>query len=136
MREKIGARKFLQICIVFLVFWLLDFIFHYLGVGESNFYYISKFGNAVIFSVMWFLAFGYKEHWKKIIYSIIFGTWVSLYYLLASYSGFVQYLGIPALYAPPPFVVFGVYLHPIFWWFFHAGTFYLGIIIAELLNNK
>ncbi|MEK6911052.1 MAG: hypothetical protein AABW82_04735 [Nanoarchaeota archaeon] len=136
MKEKMSFKYILQIVIAFAVFWILDFVFHYFGVGESNFYYLSKFGNAVIFSVLWFLAFQYKEHWKKIVYSFIFGTWISSYYLLASYSGFVQYFGIPARYTPPPFVIGGIYLSPILWWFFHAGAFYLGIVISELLDKK
>ena len=136
MKKIFNSFLFFQILVISLVFWLLDFTFHYEGVGESNFYYISKFGNAIIFAVMWVFAFRYKENWKKFLFSFIFGTWVSLYYLLASYSGFVQFIGIDARYTPPPFVIFGFYLHPILWWFFHITVFYLGILIAEYFNKS
>lgn len=137
MKEMFNFIVFWKITVCSLIFWIVDFIFHYEGVGESNFYYLSKFGNAVIFAVLWFLAFNWKESWKKITYSIVFGTWVSLYYLLASYSGFVQYFGISARYTPPPFVFFGIYFHPILWWVLHSLAFYLGIIIAgKLIKSR
>ncbi len=121
-----------------LVFWILDFILHFTGVGETNFYYTSKFANATLFAIIFFFIFSFKEQWKKIVYSFAFGTFISFYYLIASYSGLVQsFFGIDARYTPPPFVIFGVFLHPIFWWIFHSLAFYLGIILAEkLIKNK
>lgn len=136
MKEAMSLKKFWQICVVVFVFWVLDFLFHYEGVGESNFYYLSKFANAVLFSILFFLVFNYKETWKKVVYSFAFGTWASIYYLIASYSGLVQFFGISARYTPPPFVIAGIYLTPVLWWFFHAGAFYLGMIISGLLDKK
>jgi len=118
------------VIITVLVFWLADFFMHFIGVGESNYYYISKLGNSILFAVIWFFAFNSKVYWKKILLSVIFGTWISFYYIISSYSGLVQLLGIEAEYAPPPFVIFGVFLNPILWWVFHSIAFYIGIEIA------
>ena len=126
--------KVYKIIIVVIVFWLLDFIMHYTGVGETNFYYTSKFGNAVLFAIIWFFIFDRKEQWKKLTYSFIFGTYISFYYLIASYSGLVQFFfGIYARYSAPPFVIFGEYLTPVLWWVFHSIAFYLGIILANFV---
>ncbi|MBI2103040.1 hypothetical protein HYT55_04325 [Candidatus Woesearchaeota archaeon] len=129
-------RKIYQTAIAFFTFWILDVIFHQLGVGESNFYFISKFANSLLFAIIWFFIFNKKEHWKKFIYAFIFGTWITSYYLAASYSGFIQFLGIYARYSPPPFVFLGVHLHPATWWFFHSLTFYIGIELAEFFFQK
>ena len=129
-------KKVYKILIGVFTFWLLDFIFHYAGVEETNYYYLSKLGNAVLFSIIWFFIFDKKESWKKIVYGFIFGTWVSFYYLISSYSGLVQWLGIAARYAPPPFVLFGISFSPILWWFFHSLTFYLGLEIAGLIKER
>ena len=126
----------IQTVITILIFWLSDFILHFTGVGESRFYYISKLANATLFAILWFFVFYSKKHWKKIVYSIVFGTWISFYYLTASYSGLVQFLGIYARYTPPPFVIFGVFLTPVVWWITHSLGFYLGIEISELIKKK
>jgi hypothetical protein len=129
-------KKMMKIGITFLTFWILDFIFHKIGVGESNYYFLSKFGNALLFAIMWFFIFESSLTWKKIAYSFAFGTWVSFYYLISAYSGLVQFLGISARYTPPPFVIFGMYLSPFLWWIFHGLVFYLGLELAYLLLGK
>lgn len=129
-------EKIIGIIIVVLVFWLADFLLHFTGVGETNYYYLSKFGNAVLFSVIWFFVLSYKEHWKKLIYSFVFGTWISFYYLISSYSGLVQFFGIYARYTPPPFVIFGLTLTPYLWWLFHAVAFYVGLEIAGWYRSR
>ncbi|MDP2628270.1 MAG: hypothetical protein Q8P15_00025 [Nanoarchaeota archaeon] len=135
--KKIKTKNlFLKIIIVVLVFWLIDFIVHFTGVGETNYYYLSKFANAVLFSLIWFSSLSYREHWKKIIFSFIFGTWISFYYLVSSYTGLVQFFGIYALYSPPPFVIFGIFLPSFFWWILHALAFYFGIELAEFIGKK
>ena len=126
----------IKIIIAVAVFWISDFALHFTGVGESRFYYISKFFNAVLFAILWFFVFYSRKHWKKIVYSLAFGTWISFYYLIASYSGFVQYLGIYARYSPPPFVIFGIFLISFIWWITHSLGFYIGIEMAELLKKK
>ena len=135
-RSMKKRSKFLSIIIVILTFWILDFLAHFSGVGETNYYYFSKFANAVLFSCIWFFMFDKKEHWKKIVFSLAFGTWISFYYLVSSYSGLVQLLGVTALYSPPPFVIFGVFLHPIFWWIYHCLAFYLGLEISSLFDRS
>lgn len=143
MKRKKGVKKDFEIkkkiyglIIAILTFWLSDFILHNIGVGESPFYFISKFANAVIFGIMWFFVFSSKSHFRKLIYSFIFGTWISFYYLISSYSGLVQTLGIYALSSPPPFVIGSLVLHPIIWWFTHALGFYAGLELADVLNKK
>ena len=118
------------------MFWLSDFIMHFIGVGESNYYYLSKFGNAILFAVIFFFIFNYKEHWKKLVYSIVFGTWISFYYLVSSYSGLVQFLGISARYAPPPWVVGELMLPAFLWWIFHIVGFYVGLELAGLIKQE
>jgi len=134
--KKFDKIILLKIIAVVAVFWLSDFILHFTGVGESRFYYISKLFNAVLFAILWFFAFYSRKHWKKIVYSIAFGTWVSFYYLTASYSGFIQYLGIYARYTPPPFVVLGIFLTPLIWWITHSLGLYLGLEVSELFKKK
>lgn len=135
--KRFGKGSFLKVAIAVFVFWLLDWVLHFTGVGETNFYYLSKLGNAILFSVIWFFVFAYKEQWKKITYSFLFGTYISFYYLIASYSGLVQFFfGVYARYSAPPFVIFGVFLPPFFWWVYHALAFYLGVIVAEKLVGE
>jgi len=128
--------KLLGIGVTVIVFWLLDFFMHTSGVGESNYYYISKLANSILFATLFFLAFDWKEHWKKLAFSFVFGTWISFYYLISSYSGFVQWLGIYARYTPPPFEIFGIMLTPYLWWFFHALAFYIGLELSGFLRKK
>ncbi len=135
MKVMWSKSLLLRVVVVAFVFWVGDMFLHYIGVGESTFYYISKLGNGIIFAVLWYVGFAYREHWKKIVYSIVFGTWVSLYYLLASYSGLVQSAGIYALESPPLFVVGSLVLHPVAWWVFHSLVFYLGLQVAELVKK-
>jgi hypothetical protein len=121
-----------KIAITVLTFWLLDYFLHFTGVGETHFYYASKFGNAILFAIIWFGIFRYTDNIKKLIYSVIFGSYISIYYLLGAYSGFVQeYLGITAAQTPPPFVIFGIFLTPVLWWVLHIGAFYLGLVFAD-----
>ena len=139
-QRKIKSEKtknIVKIIIVVLVFWLSDFFLHFTGVGETNYYYLSKFANSILFATMFFFIFKYKEHWKKLAYSFAFGTWISFYYLVSSYSGAVQqFLGISARYTPPPFVIFGITLTPYLWWFYHAIVFYIGLEIANFWGNR
>ena len=130
--KKETKQKIIKTIIAFLVFWLFDFVFHYFGVGESNYYYLSKFANSLIFTTLWFFVFNSKKQLNKIIYSFVFGTWISFYYLVSSYSGLVQWLGIYARYTPPPFVVGKLFLSPLLWWVFHSLWFYLGITLADV----
>ena len=134
--KKETKQKIISIIITIAVFWLLDSILHYIGVGETKYYYLSKLGNSIIFAVLWFFVFNSKKHYHKIIYSLIFATWVSFYYLVSSYSGAVQWLGIYARYTPPPFVLGTLYLSPYLWWIYHALGFYLGLIISDLIKKN
>jgi hypothetical protein len=127
---------FIKVIVVILIFWLSDFILHSVGVGESKFYFISKFLNVTIFALMWFFIFYSRKYWKKIAYSIIFSIWITFYYLISAYSGIVQYLGIHALYAPPPFVIFGVFLPPFIWSLTHGLGFYLGLEVSDIIKKK
>lgn len=133
--KKETKIKILKIAITLFIFWALDFFMHISGVGETNYYYISKFGNAVLFSIIGFFIFDFKSHTKKLIFSVIFGTWISFYYLVSSYSGLVQLLGISARYSAPPFVIFGYYLSSFFWWFFHILAYYIGLEVAGLIEK-
>ena len=125
-----------KLIITVLTFWILDFLMHFTGVGETNYYYLSKFGNSILFAFIWFSIYNNKSHIKKFIFSIVFGTWISFYYLISSYSGLVQLLGVSARYTPPVFVIFGLYLNPFFWWVFHILAFYLGLELANLIIKK
>ena len=129
------VKSILKIAITALVFWVFDFLAHVSGVGESHFYYISKFANSVVFSILWWMAFDSKAHWKKLVYSFVFGTWISFYYLVSAYSGLVQWLGLYARYSAPPFVFGSLYLSPFLWWVFHALAFYLGLEIAGVVKK-
>ena len=134
---KIKRGTLYKILISVAVFWIIDFVLHYTGVGETNFYYASKLGNAVLFAIIWFGILNYSQHWKKLVYAVIFGTYISFYYLIASYSGLVQFFfSIYARYTPPPFVIFGLYLTPVIWWFVHALAFYLGLELADKLIKQ
>jgi len=136
MEKGFGRKNFLQIFIVVAVFWIADALMHMSGVGESHYYYISKLANSILFAVIWFSAFNSKGHWKKAIFSLVFGTWISFYYLVSSYTGFVQWLGIEAGYAAPPFVIGSIFLSPYLWWIFHGLMFFIGLEIAGILNKK
>ncbi len=129
-------RQILKIIIAVAVFWILDFVLHFVGVGESNYYYFIKFANATLFAFIWFRIYD-KKTWKsKLIFSVIFGTWISFFYVLSAYSGFVQWLGIYARYSAPPFVIFGIILPAFFWWVWHIISFYLGLEATELIHKK
>ncbi len=135
--KSMSSRSVYKIIITVLTFWLIDFLLHYTGVGETNFYYTSKFGNAVLFAIIWFFILAKKGYWKKLIYSFIFGTYISFYYLIASYSGFVQFFfGVYARYTPPPFVIFGLYLPAFFWWILHSLAFFLGLFLADMFIQE
>jgi hypothetical protein len=118
------------------IFWILDFVLHFTGVGETNYYYLSKLGNSILFAIIWFFIFNKGKHWQKLLFSVVFGTWISFYYLATSYSGFAQWLGFYARYSPPPFVIFGIFLAPILWWVFHSLSFYVGVEIADRITKK
>lgn len=113
-------ERLYKIIITVAIFWILDFVMHFTGVGETNYYYFSKLANSILFAFIWFSIYDKKEHIKKLIFSFVFGTWISFYYLISSYSGLVQLLGIYARYTPPAFVIFGLILPPFFWWIFHS----------------
>src|SRR3989338_7130198 len=114
--QKIGKIEIIKVAIIVAIFWISDFILHSVGIGESKFYFISKFLNASLFAILWVFVFYSRKSWKKFIYSFIFGTWISFYYLVSAYSGLVQYLGIYALYSPPPFIIGTLILTPLLWW--------------------
>lgn len=136
MKIKITKNTWYKITITIAIFWLADFILHFTGVGESNYYYTLKFVNSFLLAFIWYTIFESKQTYKKIVYSFIFGTWISFTYLISSYSGFVQFFGIGAYYSPPPFVIFGIFLSPFLWWIYHCLIFWLGIEIAQKLIEK
>lgn len=127
---------FYGIIITSLIFWLLDFILHFTGVGESNYYYTIKLANSVLFAFIWFSIFNKKQHWKKLLFSFVFGTWVSFFYLISAYDGLVQFFGITARYSAPPFVLFGIYLSSFFWWVTHSIAFYLGLELSDFVLKR
>ena len=136
MRIKITKNIFYKIIINVAVFWLADFILHFTGVGESNYYYTLKLVNSFLLAFIWFTVFDNKKVYKRIIYALVFGTWVSFTYLISSYSGLVQFFGIIARYSPPPFVIFGIFLPPFFWWIYHGLVFWIGMEVAGKLIKK
>jgi len=125
-----------KIILTLAVFWSLDFILHFTGVGESNYYYIIKLANSALFAFIWFSIYNKKSHTKKFIFALVFGTWVSFFYVLSSYSGFVQFLGIPARYSPPPFLIFGYTFPAFFWWIFHILAFFIGLEVSGIIKEK
>jgi len=131
----VKKTTFYKICITVGVFWFLDFLMHFTGVGETNYYYASKFVNAALFAFIWFSLYNKKEHVKKLLFSVVFGTWISFYYLVSSYSGLVQMLGVYARESPPAFVIFGLVLSPFFWWIFHILSFYLGLELSSQIKK-
>ena len=131
MRIKITKNIWYKVIVTVAIFWLADFILHITGVGETNYYYILKMVNSFLLAFIWFTVFDSKKVYKRIIYVIIFGTWISFTYLISSYSGLVQFFGITALYSPPPFVIFGIFLPAFFWWVYHCLVFWIGIEIAR-----
>ena len=136
MRVKITKETIYKIIIAVIIFWLADFIMHITGVGESNYYYVLKLVNSFLLAFIWFTAFDSKQLYKRAIYSLIAGTWISFTYLISSYSGLVQFFGIQALYSPPPFVIFGAFLPPFFWWVYHSLVFWAGLELASGLIKK
>ncbi len=128
-------REIYKLIITVLIFWILDFTLHFTGVGETNYYYISKLANSTLFAFLWFSLYNKKEHSKKLLFAFIFSTWISAYYLVSSYSGLVQFLGVYARYTPPAFVIFGKVLHPFFWWIYHGLAFFLGLEISSLVKK-
>ena len=130
-------KRAYKIIITTAIFWLLDFTMHFAGVGESNYYYTIKLANSLLFSFIWFSIYDRKSHIKRLLFSVIFGTWASFFYLISSYSGLVQWFGVQARYIAPPFVISGIFLPAFFWWVFHILAFYLGIeISSKLIKNK
>lgn len=136
MKIKLTKEIIYKIIIAVAVFWIADFLMHIAGVGETNYYYSLKFVNSLLVAFIWFTVFDSKQVYKRLIYAFIFGTWVSFTYLISSYSGLVQFFGIQALYSPPPFVIFGLFLPPFFWWVYHSLVFWLGLEIAKKVIKK
>jgi len=136
MKVKITKEVIYKVLITTAIFWILDFILHYTGVGESNYYYSLKLVNAFIFAFIWFVVFDIKKSFKKLLFSIVFGTWISFSYLVSSYSGLVQFFGVAARYTPPSFVIFGLTLTPFLWWVFHILAFYAGLEVSRIMDNK
>ena len=126
----------LGIAITAAVFWLSDFLMHFSGVGETNYYYTIKLANAFLFAFIWFYVFNKKGYWKKLLFSFIFGTWISFFYIITAYDGLVQFFGIEANYTAPPFVVFGIFMSKYIWWAFHAVVFYIGLEISDFVLRK
>ncbi|MEX2016960.1 MAG: hypothetical protein WD876_00620 [Candidatus Pacearchaeota archaeon] len=135
---KLTKHVWYKIVITMIVFWLADFVMHITGVGESNYYYVLKLMNSFLLAFIWFTAFDerHKQVWKRGLYAVIAGTWISFTYLMTSYSGLVQWLGFEAYYAPPPFVIFGLFLPPFFWWIYHLLVFWAGLELAKVLIKK
>ena len=135
MRVKITKEVIYKVILTTATFWFLDFLMHFTGVGETNYYYSLKLFNAFLFSFIWFAIFDIKKSFKKFLFSIVFGTWISLSYLISSYSGFVQFFGIYANSSPPPFVIFGMFLTPLLWWIFHIIVFYMGLEVSRIIKK-
>ena len=135
MRVKITKEVIYKVLITTAVFWVLDFLIHFTGVGETNYYYSLKLFNSLIFSFIWFTVFDIKNSFKKFLFSIVLGTWISLSYLISSYSGLVQFFGIYAYTSPPPFVIFGMVLTPFLWWVFHIVAFYVGLEVSRIIKK-
>ena len=135
MNKVFNKNTVLKIITATLIFWLSDTILHQIGVGETNYYYLSKLANGVLFSIIWFTSLNYQKQWQKLLYSVIFGTWVSSYYFITSYSGLVQFFGIYARYSPPAFVIDGIFVTPLLWWVTHSLGLYLGIIMADRIKK-
>lgn len=136
MKIKMTRGIVYGILITVAIFWFSDFILHFVGVGETNYYYIIKLANVVLFAFIWFGLFDSKSHVKRFIFAVVFGTWISFFYIVSSYSGLVQWLGVYARYAAPPFVVFGKSLPSFFWWVFHILAFYIGLEVAGLVERN
>ena len=136
MKIKLTKSIWYKIAITVLVFWLADFVMHITGAGESNYYYVLKLVNSFILAFIWFTAFDSIGAWKKLVYSAVAGTWISFTYLITSYSGLVQFFGVQALYSPPAFVIFGLFLPPFFWWVYHILVFWAGLEIARKVIKK
>ncbi len=136
MKINLTKEIWYKAIIAVVVFWVLDFIMHITGVGETNYYYTLKLVNSFLLAFVWFTAFDSKQVYKRATYSFVAGTWISFTYLITSYSGLVEFFGIYALSSPPPFVIFGVFLHPFFWWVYHSLVFWLGLEIARKAIKK
>ena len=74
MKIKITKKIIYNIILVVAIFWFADFLMHIHGVGESNYYYILKFGNATLLAFIWFTIFDNKEHYKKALFANTAGT--------------------------------------------------------------
>lgn len=138
MRMKITKEIAYKVILTVVIFWVADFVMHITGVGETNYYYTLKFVNSLLLAFIFFTVFddAHLKVWKRAIYSFVFGTWVSFSYLITSYSGLVQFFGVQALYSPPAFVIFGITLHPFFWWLYHSLVFWAGLEIARKVVGK
>src|SRR3989338_10418254 len=117
--KKEAINRIYKIITTVAVFWVLDFAMHFTGVGESNYYYTIKLANSLLFAFIWFSIFNKRERWKKLVFSVAFGTWVSFFYLITAYDGLVQFFGIEANYGAPPFIIFGIFLTKYLFLFFH-----------------
>ena len=133
---KITKGMIYRILLTAVIFWFLDFVLHFTGVGESNYYYTIKLANSFLFAFIWFVIFDSKKHSRKLLFSIVFGTWISFFYLVSSYSGLVQFFGIVARYSAPLFVVFEKTFSSFFWWVFHIIAFYVGLEISSFVKNS
>lgn len=138
-------RKIYGILIIVAVFWLSDFFMHFFGVGESNYYYTIKLANSFLFAFIWFMIFDNKTRWtffrnsahlRKLTFALVFGTWISFFYLITAYDGLVQFFGIEANYGAPPFVIFGIFLTKYLWWAWHILGFYVGLELSDLIIRK
>ncbi len=134
--KKEAINKIYKILIAVAVFWILDFAVHFTGVGETNYYYTIKLANSALFAFIWFSIFDKKERWKKFLFSIVFGTWISFFYLITAYDGLVQFFGIEAGYGAPPFVIFGIFLTKYLWWAWHIFGFYIGLELSDLIVKR
>lgn len=134
MKIKLTKKSVVKVLAAAFIFWALDFILHLTGIGETNYYYTIKMANALLFAFIWFSIFDLKSQKKRLLFSVVFGTWISFYYLISAYSGLVQFFGIVARYSAPPFVIFNVFLPSFFWWLFHILAFYIGLGIASKIK--
>jgi len=117
-----------------LVFWMLDWLSHVLGGTETLYYYLSKLGNSFIGSfilVKYFWPRLKKSMPARIVASVAMGLFISLYYLISSYSGLVQQYGVVALTSPPTFFS----LTPFLWGPAHMLYFFIALKLGIYLEK-
>ena len=123
---------------VSLTFWSIDWLSHVFGGTETTYYYLSKLVNSFLFSLL-LVKFAWKplQQMKyRIIASIGMGLFISTYYFLSSYSGFVQQYGIVALTSPPTFFMHSPYLWGPAHMLYYFIALNLGVYLEKAVKEK